>query len=223
MCGIVGSPNISMFEVMMEANVERGDFSTGVLQLKKRTGHETFKKEGLINFDQDLILDSSKRYYIGHVQAPTSGERGWGYETSHPFFTLDWAIVHNGVLTNDVKIRKNELPHCENPVDSSLIAEILQKNTPGKGTMNLEQQYGIICNALKMLEGTFALAIVYLPTNTIHIVRQGSILHIDQKGNFSTIKGKTFDLVPEGIVYRLNRSKWQEVGPFETKSPFVFV
>jgi hypothetical protein len=126
------------------------------------------------------------------------------------------------VLTNEEKLRK-KVPWDENPVDSSLIVSLLQQTTPEKGTMNLTDQYGIICDVLKQLKGSFALAIVYLPTNTIHIVRQGSVLHFDEKGNFSTIKGKTFDLVPEGIVYRLNRSKWEEEGPFKTNSPFVFV
>jgi len=223
MCGIAGSLNSSMFEVLMIANTERGDYAASVLQLKKKFGHETYKKRGKINFDKDLILDDAAKYYIGHVQAPTSGERQWSYDTSHPFFSLNWAIVHNGVLTNEEDLRVKELPWDENPVDSSLIVNLLEKYTEKEGILKNDEQYNIICKALSKLEGTFALAILYLPTNTLYIVRQGSVLHFDDKGNFSTIPGKTFEVVPEGVVFRLKGKKWIEVGPFISNSPFVFV
>lgn len=223
MCGIAGSFNASMFEVLMQANTERGDFSAGVLQIKKKHGHETYKKEGTIDFDKDLILNPESKYYIGHVQAPTSGERDWGYETSHPFFSLNWAIIHNGVLTNEDQLREKEIPWDENPVDSSLIVNLLEKSTTKEGTLSLQEQYNVICEALQKLEGTFALAILYLPSNTLYIVCQGSVLHFDNKGNFSTVPGKTFDPVPEGKVFRLKRKQWVEVGDFTGKSPFVFV
>lgn len=212
-----------MFEVLMQANTERGDYAAGVLQLKKKHGHETFKKEGKIDFDKDLILNDKMKYFIGHVQAPTSGDRDWGYDTSHPFFSLNWAIVHNGVLTNEDKIREKLLPWDENPVDTSLIVNLLEKNTRVEGTLSPQNQYNVICETLQQLEGSFALAIVYLPTNSIFIVRQGSVLHTDKKGNFSTIPGKTFEPVPEGKVFRLVRKVWKEVGDFKGNSPFVFV
>jgi glucosamine 6-phosphate synthetase-like amidotransferase/phosphosugar isomerase protein len=213
-----------MFEVLMQANTERGDFGAGVLMLKNKYGHETYKKFGIINFDKDILLDedNTNKYFIGHVQAPTSGERQWSYDTSHPFFSLNWAVVHNGVLTNEDKLRK-DLPWDENPVDTSLIVNILETLTETSGTLNNTQQYDIICKTLSKLEGTFALAITYLPTNTVYIVRQGSVLHFDDKGNFSTIPGDTFKVVPEGVVFKLKGKKWVEVGPFKGNSPFIFV
>ena len=222
MCGIAGSFNASMFEVLMTANTERGDYGGGVLQLKDKHGHETYKKRGIIDFDKDLQLDDAK-YYIGHVQAPTSGERQWSYDTSHPFFSLNWAIVHNGVLTNEKQLREKELSWDENPVDTSLIVNLLEKHTECAGTLKPKDQYDVICRTLSKLEGTFALAIVYLPTNATYIVRQGSVLHFDNKGNFSTIPGITFSVVPEGVVFKLRGNKWVEVGPFKSNSPFLFV
>lgn len=222
MCGIAGSYDTSMFEVLMEANAARGDFASGVLQVKKKHGHETFKKEGLIDFDSDLILNPLCKYFLGHVQAPTSGERGWGYDTSHPFFSLNWSIIHNGVLTNEESLRKM-MSWDENPVDTSLIVNLLEEFTPDSGTLKVADQLDVVCRTLQGLEGTFALAMVYLPTNNIYLARQGSILHIDEKGNFSTVKGNTFELIPEGKIYKLNRSRWVEAGEFKGKSPFIFV
>jgi glucosamine--fructose-6-phosphate aminotransferase (isomerizing) len=212
-----------MFEVLMEANAARGDFASGVVQIKKRKGHETFKKEGLIDFDKDLVLDPLSKYYIGHVQAPTSGERGWGYDTSHPFFSLNWAIMHNGVLSNETEIRQKHLPYDENPVDSSLIVNMLEEFTPDAGRVLASGQVDVIKRSLEVLEGTFALVMLYLPTNSLYLARQGSVLHIDKKGNFSSIKGKTFRKIPEGTIYKLSRSKWERVGKFKTNSPYLFV
>jgi len=212
-----------MFEILMQANSDRGKFASGILQLYKKHGHITFKKKKSINFDDDPILDPKCKYYIGHNQAPTGGERKFEYDTCHPFFSLNWAIVHNGVLTNEEALRKKELKTSENLVDSSLIVDLLEKHTVSDGTLKIEEQSNVIKKTLKKLRGSFALAIVYLPTNAIYIVRQGSVLHFDKKGNFSTIKGDTFDLVPEGVLFRLVRNRWTEVGKFKTKSPFAFV
>ena len=223
MCGIAGSSRESMFEILMQANSDKGKFANGIVQLYKKHGHITFKKKHLIDFDKDPILDPKCKYYIGHNQAPTSGKRTFEYDTCHPFFSLNWAIVHNGVLTNEESLRKKVLTNSENEIDSSLIVDLLEKFTATEGTLNVEGQCDVIKQALKKLRGSFALAIVYLPTNAIYIVRQGSVLHYDKKGSFSTVKGDTFELVPEGIVFRLVRNRWTEVGKFRTKSPFVFV
>jgi glucosamine 6-phosphate synthetase-like amidotransferase/phosphosugar isomerase protein len=222
MCGIAGSYNTSMFEVLMEANSTRGDFASGIVQLKKKTGHETYKREGLVDFNKDLILDPLKKYYIGHAQAPTSGQRSWQYDTSHPFFSLDWCIMHNGVLTNDEFIRKEQLSWDENPVDTSLIVNLLQEYTSKTSTLKVDEQRKVIKKVLEQLEGTFGLVMVYLPTNAMYLARQGSVLHIDKKGNFSSVKGKTFRLIPEGSIYKIGRSSWERVGGFKTNSPFLF-
>lgn len=223
MCGIAGSFDTSMFEVLMEGNKSRGNFSMGVVQVKDRKGgKQTIKQKGEIDFNKVKLLEKA-RYYIGHAQAPTSAKRDWGYETSHPFESQDWLVVHNGVLSNDDELKKKEVPWDENPVDTSRIVSLLQKVTKEVGTLTLAEQYEVIQITLKKLKGTFALAIMYLPTNEVYIVRQGSVLHFDKKGNFSTVKGQSHELVPEGVVFRLKGKTWAEVGKFESDSPFLFV
>ena len=51
------------------------------------------------------IEDKKNQYYLGHVQAPTSSQRKWHYDTSHPFETMSWMVFHNGVITNEEAIR----------------------------------------------------------------------------------------------------------------------
>ena len=77
----------------------------------------TLKQKGTINFDSknlsDKNLDEYIDYFIGHVQAPTSAQREWSYDTSHPFESLSWSVVHNGVLTNYENIRAQYRLGCK--------------------------------------------------------------------------------------------------------------
>ena len=222
MCGIAGSFRESMFEVLMEANSTRGNFSQGILQLKHKRGHATTKKRGGINFDTIKYVQDLK-YLIGHCQAPTSSKRTWGYDTSHPFQSGDWTVVHNGVLTNDIELRKMIEGGNDNPVDTSSIAMLLNQNSKKFSTMKPAERVEVISETLGVLRGTFALAMVYLPKRAVYIARQGSILHYDSKGNFSTIKGDTFNEVNEGDIMHLVKKTWTTVGKFKSTSPFVMI
>lgn len=209
----------------MDANSTRGGFSQGVLQLKAKKGHATTKRKGGIDFDTINYVDNL-RYLVGHCQAPTSTKRTWEYDTSHPFQCGDWTIVHNGVLTNDPELRKTIEGGNDNPVDTSTIAMLLNQNSKEFGVMNLEERIDTISRTLSELRGTFALAMVYLPRNAVYLARQGSILHTNSKGDFSTIKGnddETYDVVPEGLILHLQKKKWVTAGEFKSSSPFLFI
>ena len=62
-------------------------------------------------------------------------------------------------------------------------------------------------------------------TNDIYIARVGSLLHYDNKGNYSTMPGSGYKILPEGVIMKLNKKtkRWNKVGIFESKSPFTFV
>lgn len=221
MCAILGTSNLNKFEVLYEANLPRGNFATGIQCLYGANEQQTLKKEGTVDFNQ-IKLDESCSYYTGHVQAPTSAKRSWAYETSHPFESLSWSVMHNGVLTNHEMIKDRYVPWVVNPVDTAVIPALLQYYTekchdecPG---------YDIISEVLGLLEGTFAVCIVDTDSNDVYVARQGSILHINDIGEFSTLKGKGFELVPEGDIFMLkDRKAWEQVGTFKTQSPFLFL
>ena len=211
-----------MFEVLMEANSTRGNFSMGMIQLKGKKGHATTKRKGVIDFDSYTYHEDTK-YIIGHVQAPTSAKRTWEYDTSHPFQAGEWAIFHNGVITNDKELRKSIDGGNTNPVDTSTVALLLQQYSTEIGTSKIDDRVEAVRRTLSSIEGTFGFAIVYLPKNEVYIARQGSILHYNDAGDFSTISGNGYKPVPEGVVLSLRKGSWDTVGTFECTSPFLVV
>ena len=70
MCAIFGSFNNSMFEVLYEANKQRGNFASSVISLTK-DDQLIRKKRGSIDFDK-YTYEPKSNYFLGHVQAPTS-------------------------------------------------------------------------------------------------------------------------------------------------------
>lgn len=219
MCGIWSSKRRNMFEVLYDANSTRGTFATGVIQLKELK-HSTIKRQGVIDFDK-VALDETSEYYIGHAQAPTSRVRQWELGTSHPFETSSWAVVHNGVLTNSTALADEYLPNHKNPVDTSIISELLQHFTEQATTV--QPGHSIIKQVLELIEGTFALIIVDTDSNEVYLARQGSMLHINDKGDASTMTGKDFVEVAEGAILNLQGDKWVQVDTFKQRSPFLFV
>lgn len=161
-------------------------------------------------------------YYIGHVQAPTSANRKWHYETSHPFESLSWAVVHNGVITNWEELRSKHVDWDVNPVDTAVIPNLLQHFTElCRGECSGHE---IIKQVLEQLEGTFALCIVDTDCNDVYIARQGSILHYNDYGDCSTLPGEGYKELPEGDIMMLkDHKKWVKVNQFKVKSPFLFI
>ena len=222
MCALFGCPEISMLEVLYTANQSRGTFASSFIQLSY-DDQFIFKKEGEIDFDK---TNGSSRalYNCGHVQAPTSAMRSWSYETSHPFDTMSWMVFHNGVITNERDIRKKYLPFIENPVDTSLIVNLIQKFMEDDRSSKVNPvQY--IRRALEVLEGSFALSIVDCDSNELYIARVGSSLHYNSKGCYSTIPGVGYTELDEGVIRRLNKKtlRFNKVGTFKHTSPFLFI
>ena len=222
MCAIIGSNNISKFEVLYDGNLPRGNFASGVLCLYDGNEQQTIKKQGSLDFNQ-IQLDERCDYYIGHVQAPTSAARKWEYDTSHPFESLSWSVVHNGVLTNHKELKSQYTPWDVNEVDTSIIPNLLQLFTE-----QCKQECPapkIIKQTLSKLQGTCALCMIDTDSNDVYIARQGSILHYNDNGDVSTLEGDGFKMLPEGIIMMLQdgHGRWEIVDTFETNSPFLFI
>ena len=222
MCAIFGSYTSSMTEVLYDANKSRGNFASSIVQIAPDDQY-IFKKEGNIDFDKLKYSDGAE-YFMGHVQAPTSAERDFHYETSHPFETMSWMIFHNGVIANDHQIRVNYIPYMVNPVDSSLIVNLIQ-HFMEKDRSKKPNPIKYIKQALEVLDGTFALSIVDCDTSEIYLARVGSILYYNNSGAFSTLSGEGFKEVPEGTILRLNKDtkRFNKVGSFKHSSPFMFI
>ena len=182
------------------------------------------KKEGDIDFDKVDIKSTEVNYYAGHVQAPTSAKRSWEWDTSHPFDSVSWMVFHNGVLTNTDELSNWVSPRHRNPVDTSYIPALLQ-HFMERCKSKKPRPIKYIKQTLELLEGTFALSIIDCDTNELYLARCGSLLHYNSKGDYSTLPGKGYKEVPEGTILRLNAetNRFNKVGTFETKSPFLFI
>jgi len=225
MCAIFGSFNSSMFEVLYEANKQRGNFASSIVSLT-RDDQFIRKKQGSINFDKYTFEPKSK-YFLGHVQAPTSAKRIWGYDTSHPFETTSWCISHNGVLTNHKKLKQQYCKNLTNSVDTAVIAHLLeyftqQEHDRGKIIIN---PANVVKKTLEVLAGTYALSIVFCDTNEVFLARSGSILHYNNKGDYSTMSGTGLRELPEGVILKLNKKtkRWNKAGKFKHDSPYTFI
>ena len=220
MCAIFGSFDKTMLEVLYDANKERGNFASSIVCLSDDDQYIA-KYEGDINFDKfNYAGRKDIEYLLGHVQAPTSAKRTWNYNTSHPFESMTWLVSHNGVLTNEKKLRRKHTRFLENPVDTAVIVELLEKYSQvNKTPINTIKQ------VLSMLEGSFALSVVNCETNDVFIARVGSVLHYNNKGNYTTMPGTGYKVLPEGVIMKLNKKtkRWNKAGTFEVKSPFTFV
>ena len=223
MCAIFGSFNTSMFEVLYEANKERGNFASSIVSL---SDDDQFikKKCGDIDFDK-YTHQPKTHYYLGHVQAPTSVVRNWKYETSHPFESLSWLVSHNGVLTNHKKL--NKIYGLVGSVDTDTIVNLLEffthtEHKKGKVLVNTKK---IVRDTLECLSGTFALSIVHCDTNEVFIARSGSLLHYNNNGDYSTLAGEGLKELPEGVIMKLNKKthRWNKLCKFKHDSPFSFI
>jgi glucosamine--fructose-6-phosphate aminotransferase (isomerizing) len=211
MCGIFGSFNASKFEVLDQANRQRGNFASGLLY-HDDTNYDIQKTEGC--FDWNVIKLPNGLIYLGHNQAPTSTERVWRENNCHPFITNNWAVAHNGVLTNFDKLKRDYLPDHTNGVDSSIIPALFS---------HFEKDYNeidLISHVLSMIEGTFGLWIVNCKSLNIYVARQGSTLFYD-KNSFSSVKGTDMKDIKEGVIYKFNKKGIKSVGNFNIKSPFL--
>ena len=226
MCAIFGSFDTSMFEVLYDANKQRGNFASSVVSLSPDDREQYIrKKKGNINFDKHTYEPHSN-YYLGHVQAPTSANRKWSHDTSHPFESLSWLVSHNGVLTNHKQLKKQYCSYIGNNVDTAVIVNILEDFTQTTLThKNHIIPEKIIKGVLEVLRGTFALSIIFCNTNEVFIARSGSILHYNNKGDYSTMGGTGFKELPEGVIMKLNNKtkRWNKVSKFKFNSPFAFV
>jgi 3'-phosphoadenosine 5'-phosphosulfate sulfotransferase len=91
-------------------------------------------------------------------------------------------------------------------VDTSVIVNLLEHFTEvelkkGKFIVNRKR---VIKNTLEKLAGTFALSMVFCDTNEVFIARSGSVLHYNNKGDYSTTGGMGFKELPEGTIMKLN-------------------
>jgi glucosamine 6-phosphate synthetase-like amidotransferase/phosphosugar isomerase protein len=158
--------------------------------------------------------------YLGHTQAPTSSQRTYTYDTTHPFCCNEWVVAHNGVLTNCDKIKKRiNDSTLYNTVDTSLIPALIHTFS-NEGYDEVDS----VIEALSYIEGTYGLWIHNKSTSNTYIARCGSTLFSNFLTNdFSSVETKGMQSLTEGTLYLLTVEGVTEVGGFDTNSPFLVI
>lgn len=220
MCGIFGSSNYERLKTLYNLNKERGSFAYGYLY---RDGLNRFlvqKGEGDV-MPSSIVDINDFNYYLGHTQGPTSSERLFTEETSHPFRKGRWIVSHNGVLSNYKELYPDN--HCV--VDSSVIPYLLDKNFKDDVVDNISE-------TCSQLEGTFSCWIFDAYENDIYIVRCGSTLFYNENGDISSKKpDDSWATIKEGDIYKLINNNtvdgapanFVSVGSFKTNSPYFIL
>lgn len=221
MCGIFCSTDLSTFEVLEHVNRKRGNFSTGIFCCYGKANYNILRIEGGANWYETKLPGETGWLYLGHNQAPTETGRKWSEYTSHPFQYGDWFVAHNGVISNFHELIDEYIPMHEDKVDSTIIPAMLYKNDLDYSDGdNIDDEIENIISVLSVLEGTYAIWIVNIRTMNIYIARQGSTLFY-KGNNISSIKGKGYKKVDEGVLYSYSYEGLTKLREFENKSPFL--
>lgn len=227
MCGIFTASNFNRYIKLYNKNKERGTFAYGALFLS-HSYDAAMKVEGTVELTKNMIVNnrdvqmkpSEFYYFMGHTQAPTSSKRIFDETTSHPFTYGPWVVAHNGVLTNDIKLKARiENKDSFNEVDSSVIPALLDQFSE-----EIENEVDVICKVLSMLEGTFGLWIYNKETHNVYIARSGSTLYANVLENtVSSLPDEDLKPLEEGVLYLITTEGLTSVGGFSKNSPFFIL
>jgi glucosamine 6-phosphate synthetase-like amidotransferase/phosphosugar isomerase protein len=229
MCGIFGSTDSERFKTLYELNKDRGSFAYGGMYIHGEEMSYVQRHEG----DSLQLKDTDRQYYMGHTQAPTSAQRDFDPETSHPFQYNTWYVAHNGVLSNS-KVLAEEYGVDPNPVDSAVIPAMMwyyHDDNRDDGLFPFQREQLAIKAVCEKLEGTFSCWVHNTFTNHVYLIRSGCTLFVNHKsGDFSSAQHEDMEALDDHAIYRvfydadpIQKSKIEKVGHFDTHSPFFIL
>ena len=162
MCGIVGivghSPVAPLIVDALKRLEYRGYDSAGVATIERGTLARRRAEGKLINLEKLLKAEPLDGYIgIGHTRWATHGVPN---ETNaHPHFSNGVAIVHNGIIENFAELRDELMVDGYDFIsqtDTEVVAHLIAREI-ARGFDPIKASF----NALKRLEGAFALAIMF--------------------------------------------------------------
>ena len=182
MCGIVGAiaqrGNVTPFLLDGLKRLEyRGYDSAGFCVIGESGRPQIFKQTGKISelASRQEALTSEGSLGIAHTRWATHGAPT--AINAHPHFDCSGqiAIVHNGIIENYQSLKQlliNEGHKIISDTDSEIVAHLIEKfYQPG-------QLEAAVAAALKLVEGTYGLAILHAGERKIVAARKGSPLII---------------------------------------------
>ena len=181
MCGIIGYIGDKLAVPYLLEGLRdleyRGYDSAGVAVIAE-SAIEVRKKEGRLS-ELEKLLDeeplSNSTIGIGHTRWATHGKANSINAHPHLSENKSFAVVHNGIIENHASLQKmleSEGYHFTGQTDTQIIPTLLERNFKGDVVK-------AISDTIKMLEGSFALAILVAgDTENIYCVCRSSPLII---------------------------------------------
>jgi len=177
MCGIVGYiGNKNCTPILLDGLTKleyRGYDSAGICVIGEQ-GLQTVKQQGKIaELEKEPgLLNLHGTIGIAHTRWATHGEPN--EINAHPHFDCHHkiAIVHNGIIENFQSLKKlleQEGHNFVSQTDSEILAHLIEKFYQG----DLEQA---VAEALKLVEGSYGLAVIQADEQKIVAARKGSPL-----------------------------------------------
>lgn len=218
MCGIFGAKDFNKFEKLYIKNRDRGSFAHGFMYLKRNGSMYVTKNRGVCSLTGQYAWQHQLQYdlYLGHTQAPTSAERNYSYDYTHPFEYGDFVVAHNGVLENHLDLA---IEHRIDPervkVDSQIFPMLMDDLFVGSDVLAIQE-------ACSMIKGIFSCWIFCKKTKLCYVVRNGSTLYSNEnKTAFSSIPVDDINHeLDEGVVYCFTTEGLTSVGRFKNDNPF---
>ena len=164
-----------IIKVLSRESEARGTHATGVAYLTgdKMTIYKRLKAAHSMHFK----FDSNPQVIMGHCRFTTQGTEK-NNENNHPFYSqkLGFSLAHNGVLYNDVLLRREEqIPKTDIETDSYIAVQLIEK----KNTLNF--------NSLKYMaekvEGSFCFTVLDR-NNNIYLVKGDNPLAVVDAGGY---------------------------------------
>ena len=219
-----------LISALATAAEERGTDATGIAY--NLTGHLTVYKRPWPAHLMRFRLPEDARCIMGHTRMTTQGDEKNNYN-NHPFLgtaNVLFALAHNGIIHNDLALRKEKnLPRTKIETDSYVAVQLLEQ----QGSISFQS----IRNAAESLRGTLTLTILdsrdelYIvkgnnPLTLYHFPRLGVYVYasteqILKKGlkKGMSIKERPFEIpLREGDILRINRSGHYTGETFDTRN-----
>ena len=218
MCGIAGSSNKIRAFNLYRNNLARGYYSSGALVLGNYQQFNTEKILGIFNNPVNCSVEphaqNSGQYYLYHSRGPTVETTNFEPINNHPFFYGDWAVAHNGIISNFKELCEEYFSEEDftGKTDSCIIPRMLQ--------IKLK-----VSEAIETLKGTYAIWAFNMVHRKTYLARSASTLFANiNRGDFSSTEFEGSKPLEEGTIYAVQ--DYECIVPaakFKHKSPyFVF-
>jgi glucosamine--fructose-6-phosphate aminotransferase (isomerizing) len=177
MCGIVGYTGLkTAYPLLLEAleRLEYRGYDSCGIAISNSTGVALLKQFGFVENLKSMPPIEEGVSGIGHTRWATVGSPT--EENAHPHVDCNGqiAIVHNGDITNYLSLRENLIGQghiVSSDTDSEVIVHLIENYAA-------EGQMGSVVRALKDLEGSYALVVLFADSDLLIAARMGSPLVI---------------------------------------------